>query len=85
MMEEMHLPRMGFLFPIEVVTDVCPFTRAAQSLQLAKGGDVLIHNSVCKGHLQPGSVWPRMVWHPWLLCPGVQTGDFILALAEGIL
>lgn len=71
MMEQMHLLRMGFLFPIAVITDECTFTWAAQSLQLAKGGDVFREDSVCKGQLQPGSVW-----HPQLLCPGVQTNHF---------
>lgn len=74
----------GILFPIGVITDVCPLTWAAQSLHLAVGGGVFRQSSVCKGQLQPGSVWPRVVWHPWLLCPGVQIGHFILALAEGI-
>lgn len=75
---------MGFLFPIEMVIDVCPFTWATQSLQLAKGEGVFRHSSVCKGQLQSRSVWPGAVWHPWLLCPGVQTSHFILALAEGL-
>lgn len=83
----MFLSTLGFLFHIEMITDVCTFTRAAQSLRLGegrggKGGDVFKHNSVCKGPVHPRSAWPGEVLPTQLPCPGVQTSHFILRLSS---